>query len=161
MSPRREMPFLGSDAVLIPPDGQHDGIETLVVNQLFQSLGLQSGAASQLVAVVRFPRQAATFLATRRFSPHVLTHCRGRRTSNGNFLPVSMWTTGNGTVPRKALRHKAIQTVESLPIDHNTAGLLEAGICLADDVDASVLQFFHSFHSRPPMVVPLPPTSPI
>ncbi len=40
----------------------------------------------------------------------------------GNFRPVSIWTMGNGTLPRKALRHKATRTVESLPIDHNTAG---------------------------------------
>ena len=57
-----------------------------------------------------------------------------------------MWTSGNGTWPKKALRASQSRTVLSLPDGPQHAQALEVGVRLPEDVHAPVFQLVEMIH---------------
>ena len=117
---RREHALLGARRLLVAPDAGDQAVEAVLGQRKLEAFGLaRRGARGRRQGRIDgFDRRARL---DERSSPTPRCSGRGRRTSPGNFFPVSTCMTGNGTRPKKALRASQIITFESLPSDHSSA----------------------------------------
>jgi len=143
----REISFFGPNPVFVPSYAQKMALNPYRVITCFRALVFSSVQHSSFIPFwVPFRHGAVPRFFDDQGEVPLLGQTIPELVHLGKFVPVSIWMTGNGIVPKKAFRiNREASLNPFLPTKHRDVSKLLVG--LPDDIDAFVFEHIVIIHS--------------